>query len=83
MECMKLLKIIVMFLNLVRGVWKKKNDLKHCKWNFQIDTGFQIRPLHDSLKIHKKYFIINILYILHHTAFCKFYSSKFFYIKYK
>ena len=40
---MKLLKIIVMFLNLVRGVWKKKNDLKHCKWNFQIDTGFQIR----------------------------------------
>lgn len=43
MKCMKLLKIIVILLNLVRGVWKKKNDLKHCKWNFQIDTGFQIR----------------------------------------
>lgn len=54
MECMKLLKIIVMFLNLVRGVWKKKNDLKHCKWNFQIDTGFQIRhiPFSFSFRSH-------------------------------
>lgn len=31
------------FLIVMRGVWKKENDLKHCKWNFQIDTGFQIR----------------------------------------